>query len=147
MTLTLIEIEREHPVGSLRQPDGVFPFKEKNMAQIIINRSESRCGNCGKSAFMEEGGHYTIAGYKDNGLPGCGEEWDSVSSDYPNIPAMLVAGSEGYWFAENLRGLPVYDAAHTEPIGVYGGPSRKNAEVSALRRQADISVSQDNDVR
>src|ERR1051326_8156974 len=91
MTLTLIEIEREHPVGSLRQPDGVFPFKEKNMAQIIINRSESRCGNCGKSAFMEEGGHYTIAGYKDNGLPGCGEEWDSVSSDYPTIPGLLVA--------------------------------------------------------
>ncbi|QZE11728.1 hypothetical protein SEA_KARP_155 [Streptomyces phage Karp] len=117
------------------------------MAQIIINRSESRCGNCGRQAFMEETGHYTVAGYKDNGEPGCGEVWDSVSSDYLNIPAMLVAGEDGYWFAENLRGLPVYDASSPEPIGVYGGPSRKDAEVSALRRQADISVSSDDDLR
>ncbi|XAO35335.1 hypothetical protein SEA_FRANCOB_164 [Streptomyces phage Francob] len=117
------------------------------MAQLIINRSDSRCGNCGRAAYMEEAGHYKIAGYKDNGQPGCGEVWDSVSSDYLNIPTMLAAGSEGYWFAENLRGLPVYDAAHSEPIGVYGGTSRKNAEVSALRRQADISVSRNDDLR
>ncbi|QIQ63022.1 hypothetical protein SEA_MOAB_161 [Streptomyces phage Moab] len=116
------------------------------MAQIIINRSESRCGNCGKGAFMEEQGHYTIAGYKDNGMPGCGEEWDSVSSDYLNIPAMLVAGDEGYWFAENLRGLPVYDDK-PDPIGVYGGTSRKAAEMSALRRQEDISFSTDDNLR
>jgi hypothetical protein len=117
------------------------------MAQIIINRSDSRCGNCGKPAFMEENGHYTIAGYKDNGKPGCGESWDSVGSDYLDIPEMVASSDQGYWFAENLRGLPVYDAAHTESIGVYGGPSRKNAEVSALRRQADISVSRDDDLR
>lgn len=117
------------------------------MAQIIINRSESRCGSCGKGAFMEETGHYTIAAYKDGGTPGCGETWDSVSSDYLNIPAMLVAGSEGYWFAENLRGLPVYDASQPESIGVYGGPARKDAEVSALRSQENISVSSDDDLR
>ncbi|WMI33537.1 hypothetical protein SEA_KENREY_168 [Streptomyces phage Kenrey] len=117
------------------------------MAQIIINRSESRCGNCGKPANMDEDGHYTIVGYKDNGSPGCGEDWDGVSSDYITIPEMLAAGDQGYWFAENLRGLPVYSATQTEPIGVYGGSSREDAEVSALRRQADISVSRGDDLR
>lgn len=116
------------------------------MAQIIINRSESRCGSCGKPANMEETGHYTIMGYKDNGAPGCGEEWDSVSSDYLNIPAMLAAGDEGYWFAENLRGLPVYDAS-PEPIGVYGGPSRKNAQVPELRKEEYLTISSDDDLR
>lgn len=116
------------------------------MAQLIINRSESRCGNCGKPAFMEETGHNTIAGYKENGQPGCGETWDSVSSDYLNIPAMLAAGEDGYWFAENLRGLPVYDAS-PEPIGVYGGPSRKNAQVSELREEEYLTISSDDDLR
>lgn len=116
------------------------------MAQIIINRSESRCGNCGESASMEETGHYTILGYKNNGSPGCGEKWDSVSSDYLLIPAMFVAGDEGYWFAENLRGLPVYDC-DPEPIGVYGGPSRKNETVSEVREEEHLSIPTDDNLR
>lgn len=116
------------------------------MAQIIINRSESRCGNCGKGAFMEETGHNTIAGY-NGGQPGCGAIWDSVSSDYLNIPAILVAGSEGYWFASNLRGLPVYDASSPEPIGVYGGPSRKNEAMQELREEEHLTISSDDDLR
>jgi hypothetical protein len=96
---------------------------------------------------MEETGHYKIAGYKDNGLPGCGEEWDSVSSDYLNIPAMLAAGSEGYWFAQNLRGLPVYDASQPEPIGVYGGPSRKNERMPELQEEEHLTISSDDDLR
>lgn len=94
------------------------------MAQLIINRSDSRCGSCGKSASMYEAGHYTILGYTENGQPGCLEEWDSVSSDYIQIPEILAESDEGYFFAEHLRGLPVYDCK-PEPIGYYGGTPRE----------------------
>ena len=118
------------------------------MSYIRINRSDSRCDACGRGADMYETGHYTIREYgEENGQPGCGVEWDGVTSDYLNIPEQIAQSDDGYFFAENLRGLPVYTFFEDGPIGVYGGQTREDAEMSALRRQEDISVSDSNDLR
>jgi len=47
---------------------------------LIINRSDSRCGNCGKSANPAEAKHDTVIGY--NPGPGCGQRWVLVDTDY-----------------------------------------------------------------
>jgi hypothetical protein len=94
------------------------------MALIYINRSDSRCGACGESASMRETGHFSVLGYTPG--KGCGAIWDGVSSDYTHIPEILAAGDTGYFFAENLRGLPVYGFIQDEPIGVYGGTAEQN---------------------
>jgi len=95
------------------------------MADIYINRSDSRCGDCGAAADMYEKGHYTVIGW-DEPTKGCGAIWDGVRSDYMNIPELLASGDRGYFFAEHLRGLPVYTFMQDEPIGVYGGTAEQN---------------------
>lgn len=50
------------------------------MVRLIINRSDSRCGGCGKSADPHEDAHYRVLGYRPG--EGCGETFTSVSSDY-----------------------------------------------------------------
>jgi len=50
------------------------------MVTLIINRSDSRCGGCGASASPYEDAHVSRLGYTPG--KGCGEPWDSVSSDY-----------------------------------------------------------------
>lgn len=114
------------------------------MAQLIMNRMDSRCGNCNESADPGEDGHYTILGYVKNGEPGCGEEWDSVSSDYINLPEQMI---EWHFNKIHLIGLPVYSAASKEPIGLFGGQTRENAQVSELREEEYFSISSDNDLR
>ncbi len=113
------------------------------MARLIINRSESRCGNCGLGASPHENGHLTILGYQDNGSPGCGEEWDSVESDYINMGKQMV---EWHFNMQNLIGLPVYDAS-PEPIGLFGGQTRENATLPELRQDEDLTVYEAEDLR
>jgi len=94
---------------------------------------------------MYEDGHYHSYGYSGE-KPGCGEKWDSVGSDYMGIPELLASGTEGYFYSLALQDLPVYNH-DDEMIGVYGGQTRADAAMSALRRQNDISVSKDDDLR
>ncbi len=50
---------------------------------LIVNRWDSRCGECGKSCDPSAKTHDIVYGYgSDNGSPGCGAEWDRLASDY-----------------------------------------------------------------
>lgn len=116
------------------------------MVNIVINRSDSRCEGCGKSASMYEEGHYIILGYVDNGQPGCGMKWTGVTSDYIMMAEQLAESDEGYFFAENLRGLPVYSFFSDGQIGVYGGPTGKNEALPEVRQEEDSSVPEAEDL-
>jgi hypothetical protein len=50
------------------------------MAVLYINRFDSRCGNCNKSASPYENSHLSILGYTPG--PGCGAVFTEVASDY-----------------------------------------------------------------
>ncbi len=113
------------------------------MARLIINRMDSRCGNCNESASPHENGHFTILGYVNNGSPGCGELWDSVESDYINMGKQMI---EWHFNMPHLIGLPVYDAS-PEPIGLFGGQTRENATVSEVREEEHLSISTDDNLR
>ena len=47
---------------------------------LIINRTDSRCGNCGLSADPDETHHNRVLGY--NPGPGCGQRFVLLDSDY-----------------------------------------------------------------
>lgn len=125
------------------ESDSVRGFPVLAMTLLIINRSDCKCDNCGKSANMYETGHFTQLGYVNNGSPGCGEIWTGVTSDYFHIPEQLVESDRGYFFAENLRGLPVYGPFQKEPIGVYGGTTGTNEAMQPLSEEEDSSISED----
>lgn len=56
---------------------------------LIINRSDSQCGDCGRSADPNETAHTTLLGYgPDNGKPGCGSKWEKVTSDYGDFAGL-----------------------------------------------------------
>lgn len=76
------------------------------MAVIYINRSNSRCGECGKGAFPSENAHLTQAGYV-RGVKGCGAIWTAVGSDYGDIMERILDGER--FFYDNLVGLPAHD--------------------------------------
>jgi len=113
------------------------------MARLILNRTDSRCGKCSKSASCHEDGHFTILGYTDNGQPGCGELWDSVESDYINMGKQMV---EWHFNLTHLIGLPVYDAS-PEPIGLFGGQARENATLSTVSEENDDTIYEAEDLR
>lgn len=113
------------------------------MARLIINRSDSRCGNCGKGASPHENAHLTILGYAEHNSPGCGEEWDSVESDYINMGKQMV---EWHFNITNLIGLPVYDAS-PESIGLFGGQTRENATLPSVSEKDDDTIYEAEDLR
>ncbi|QGH79464.1 hypothetical protein SEA_LIMPID_156 [Streptomyces phage Limpid] len=113
------------------------------MARLIINRTDSRCGECNKSASPHEMGHFTVYGYVDNGSPGCGELWDSVESDYINLPKQMT---EWHFNMPHLIGLPVYNAS-IEPIGLFGGQTRENATLPPVSEEDDDTIYEAEDLR
>ena len=54
---------------------------------LVINISESRCGNCGKVCNPEAKTHDINYGYDMtiNGTKGCGCEYEYVTSDYTGM--------------------------------------------------------------
>lgn len=48
---------------------------------IVIGRTFSHCGNCGKDASPHEKAHETVIGYGEHG-PGCRTIYKYVTSDY-----------------------------------------------------------------
>jgi hypothetical protein len=53
---------------------------------LIINRSDTKCGNCGKGADPYAESHDVILGYPPiGGGPGCGVRWAQVRSDYTGM--------------------------------------------------------------
>ncbi len=52
------------------------------MTTLIINPSESLCGNCGKSAHPEEKAHISRLGYQPGG--GCQAVFTEVGTHYSN---------------------------------------------------------------
>lgn len=113
------------------------------MARLIINRTDSRCGQCNESASPHENGHFTILGYTHNGSPGCGELWDSVESDYINMGKQMT---EWHFNMPNLIGLPVYDAS-PEPIGLFGGETRENATLPSVSEEDNDTIYEAEDLR
>lgn len=57
---------------------------------LVINRSDTVCGNCGKGATYQEKKHETILGYSKNypSKDGCGVEWTHVTSHYVGVPGL-----------------------------------------------------------
>lgn len=50
---------------------------------LIINRSDSRCNNCGLGAIPTEEKHDQAIGYSIRGFQaGCGIRWEYVTSNY-----------------------------------------------------------------
>lgn len=49
---------------------------------LIINRSESKCGNCGRPANPHETHHISVPSYQPSTSPGCGQRWVLARSDY-----------------------------------------------------------------
>lgn len=82
------------------------------MTAIIIGGSSSRCQECfdnGKpsSAYLNESGHFTVAGFnfsiRDTG--GCQTRWDSVVSVYTvNNRATFIERMKYLW--PSLRNIP-----------------------------------------
>lgn len=54
-------------------------------ATLYVNKSESRCGACGKNADPYEETHISGQWYKDKRLAGCGAKFTSIASDYTHI--------------------------------------------------------------
>ena len=50
---------------------------------LIINRSDSRCGNCGRSADPKEPTHEKVLGYSPG--EGCHQRFVLMDSDYMGI--------------------------------------------------------------
>ena len=51
---------------------------------LIVNKSDSFCGNCGQSADPSEGAHETVfgLGLREQVGRGCGVVWKRVGSEY-----------------------------------------------------------------
>lgn len=57
-----------------------------NKVILIINRSDSKCGNCGQGANPREIAHDTIIEYSPNtGRPGCKAKFTHVESHYVGL--------------------------------------------------------------
>jgi hypothetical protein len=61
------------------------------VATLYINKSESRCGNCGKGADPYEESHITLLGWfaTNDKMHGCGAVFDMVDSDYVGMPGLV----------------------------------------------------------
>ncbi len=119
------------------QDDGITEWH----TVLYINRSDSHC-SCGRGAFPSENGHYRVAGYSQDAEP-CGYEWEAVSSDYANMPELMLKSTFGY---DNLIGLPVVNFSG-EYLGVLGGKTRANAKMPEVRDEEDFTVYEGDDVR
>lgn len=63
---------------------------QKMRRTLIINRNDSKCGNCQGSCNPDEKRHDTKLGYGDtNGEPGCRAYWQYVSSEYTGMEERL----------------------------------------------------------
>lgn len=81
------------------------------MAVIFINRSDSRCGDCGQNAFPSEEGHFSSPTYGDMARKGCGALWTHVSSSYSPLDEDIVKGARyGFDNLKDLPGLSYWDA-------------------------------------
>lgn len=63
------------------------------MVTLYINKSESRCGGCGKGADPYEESHITLVGWAavNDKMKGCGADYTDVSSDYRYFPGLAEA--------------------------------------------------------
>jgi hypothetical protein len=71
-------------------------MKGLKMTTLYINKSESRCGNCGHGADPYEESHITLVGWAavNDRMQGCGETYTDVSTDYVNFPGLTDAIKE-----------------------------------------------------
>ncbi len=60
------------------------------MATLIINRNDSRCGECKRGANPDEKTHDTVLGFNPDGEKGCGVEWDEVASFYTDMKKRVM---------------------------------------------------------
>jgi hypothetical protein len=100
---------------------------------LYIGRSNSQC-SCGVDAFPGENGHYTAAGFVKR--EPCHMEWNAVSSDYANMPELMLKNTFGY---DNLIGLPVVTYSG-EYLGMYGGKTRENAALPKVSEEDDDTI-------
>lgn len=57
-------------------------YPERLHAALIIDRSWSFCGACGRGAYPEQEIHADLAGWHPERGSGCGVKWTHVSSNY-----------------------------------------------------------------
>lgn len=113
------------------------------MAILVINRTDSKCGSCGKSANLYEDRHTTVLGW-DEPTTGCGEPWDGVESDYINMHKDFIEDWMGNRFP-HLIGLPVYNCG--DKVGLFGGKTRENATLPKVPAFDDITILEAESVR
>lgn len=63
------------------------------MATLIVNRSDSRCGECGRGADPHQLRHDQVLGYytDENRPEPCMALFDSIRSDYSDLKVALTA--------------------------------------------------------
>lgn len=74
-----------HPGGILLDKYGVVRAVTELLATLIINRTDSRCGNCGKPVLMQASRHRDVSGWTPKPGGGCGARFVDTASDYPII--------------------------------------------------------------
>lgn len=57
-------------------------YPESCAEALVIDRSASYCGNCGKDANPNQETHRDITGYNPEPGGGCGVRWKHVTSSY-----------------------------------------------------------------
>lgn len=60
----------------------IFDWHAKMKHTLIIDRSSSSCGNCGRGCDPSERNHDTVYGYQHSGEPGCHYYYKYVTSNY-----------------------------------------------------------------
>jgi hypothetical protein len=65
-------------------------YLNKRQLTLFIDTWDSKCGNCGRSCNPRSKTHDINYGYdmKINGTPGCGVEWQFVSSNYFGVDGL-----------------------------------------------------------
>ena len=58
---------------------------------LVINRTASKCGHCGRNAIPDEDQHLSSPGYERDRPPGCGVRWVLVDTDYAGMEDSVAA--------------------------------------------------------
>lgn len=73
---------------------------EKLREALVINRTDSKCGACGRETLPRGETHTDISGYKPVPGGGCGVRWRYVTSDYTGMrEAVQDVRPDLEWFA------------------------------------------------
>lgn len=96
-----------HPIEAM---EAERPGGKRMTATLIVSRSSSRCGHCGRQTMPDWQTHDAVSGYYSKNKPGCGLEFTAITSDSP---------LDAYWFSalSSMRpDLPIVDYVTGKPL-------------------------------